>query len=321
MLLLLNIIFAGVSIGACAPDFTLQGYGESATGGANNNVTTVTTLDAFSKAVTATGAATIHVSGHISASTTGAEIKVTSDKTIIGDGSTAFLDGIGLHLKSVNNVVIRNIKFTLSNIDIKNNKVNDGDTLRIEDSTNIWIDHNEFYAIDPAVQTDKDLFDGLVDITHNSDHITVSYNYFHDHWKSNLIGSSDSDNHDRKITFHHNYWKNINSRAPSFRFGSGHIYNNYYQDIKDSAIHSRMGACLLVEHNVFENSKSPLEAHADSKTDGSFQINDNSYASTDTGLAPPTTSNCTLSVGYIYTLESTSTVKATVTQYAGIGKI
>jgi len=28
-----------------------------------------------------------------------------------------------------------------------------------------------------------DYYDGLLDITHGSDYVTVSYNYFHDHWK------------------------------------------------------------------------------------------------------------------------------------------
>lgn len=183
-----------------ALDFTVVGYGANATGSANKNAVTVSTLSEFVNAVTSVGAATVYVNGTINGTRNGTEVFVTSDKSIIGIGNNSFLDGVGLHLKNVNNVIIRNLKFSLVNTDIKNQKVkiNDGDCIRVEDNaTNLWIDHNEFYAEDPAKQKDKDLYDGLIDVTHTADHITISWNYFHDHWKSNLIGSSDTDNHDR----------------------------------------------------------------------------------------------------------------------------
>ncbi len=57
--------------------------------------------------------------------------------------------------------------------------------------------------------------------------------YFHDHWKSSLCGHSDSngaqDTGKLHITYAHNYWKNTNSRGPLIRFGTGHIYNSYYE--------------------------------------------------------------------------------------------
>lgn len=47
-------------------------------------------------------------------------------------------------------------------------------------------------------------------------------------WKASLIGHSDSNaNEDRgtlHITYANNYWNNINSRAPSVRFGTVHIF-------------------------------------------------------------------------------------------------
>lgn len=44
------------------------------------------------------------------------------------------------------------------------------------------------------------------------------------------------------------------------RFGEGHVYNNYYKDILTTAINSRMGAKMRIEHNVFENTKMRSEA-------------------------------------------------------------
>ena len=57
------------------------------------------------------------------------------------------------------------------------------DAVSIQKSTNVWIDHNEFFS-----DTDHgfDYYDGLLDITHGCDFITVSYNYFHDHYKVSL---------------------------------------------------------------------------------------------------------------------------------------
>ena len=58
-------------------------------------------------------------------------------------------------------------------------------------------------------------------------------NYFHDHHKASLVGHSDSNSSEDKgklrITYANNYWKNVGSRTPLIRFGTGHIYNNYYE--------------------------------------------------------------------------------------------
>ena len=71
-----------------------------------------------------------------------------------------------------------------------------------------------------------------MDISNAADLITVSYNSFHDHDKLGLVGSSDSATADighLRVTYHHNYYKNVVQRAPRVRFGQVHIYNNYYE--------------------------------------------------------------------------------------------
>lgn len=69
------------------------------------------------------------------------------------------------------------------------------------------------------------------------------------------------------VTYAYNYWSNLNSRTPSFRFGTGHICNNggIYMlifslagtltillvfDNNNDGINTRDGAQLLVENNV-----------------------------------------------------------------------
>lgn len=51
-------------------------------------------------------------------------------------------------------------------------------------------------------------------------------------FRASLAGHSDSNASEDKghlrITYANNYYKNVGSRTPLFRFGTGHIYNNYY---------------------------------------------------------------------------------------------
>lgn len=83
----------------------------------------------------------------------------------------------------------------------------------------------------------------------------MSWNYFHDHWKSSLVGNSDAlravDQGHLHITYHHNHWKNMGTRGPAGRFGHQHVYNNLYEDFHHQAIHSRSDNQVLVEGNVF----------------------------------------------------------------------
>lgn len=48
---------------------------------------------------------------------------------------------------------------------------------------------SEFYS---DLAHDKDYYDGLIDITHASEWVTISNTYLHDHWKASLIGHSDN---------------------------------------------------------------------------------------------------------------------------------
>ena len=73
-----------------------------------------------------------------------------------------------------------------------------------------------------------------MDIVRGSDWVTVSWNYFHDHYKTNLIGNDpafrDIDGGRLHVTFHHNHYSNCGTRGPAGRFGHQHVYNNYYED-------------------------------------------------------------------------------------------
>lgn len=190
-----------------------------------------------------------------SAANQGNRIKLTvgSNTTIVGlPGTHAAILGGSLNLQNVDNVIIRNIEFRNTFDYFPQWDPTDGesgnwnsayDSVSVKGSTHIWIDHNTFSDTGGSDDYSRMYFgrqyqqhDGTLDLTNASDLVTVSYNFFHDHDKTSLIGGSDSYTADagkERITFHHNYYKDVNQRAPRVRFGQVHLYNNYYEGTYD----------------------------------------------------------------------------------------
>ena len=84
------------------------------------------------------------------------------------------LEGVGLQISGQKNVIIRNMK-------IGKVLAAYGDAIRILESVNVWVDHCDLYG-DRSVG--KDTYDGLVDLSHGADWVTISHTYFHDHVRS-----------------------------------------------------------------------------------------------------------------------------------------
>ena len=332
LLLLLNKI----TIEAQTPDFSLTGYAYETTGGAGAPVVYVSNYNELKLFAENSTPYTIYVNGTIENGTDGGSIRVRSNKSIIGIGTSAFLYGVGFTINGYNNIIIRNIRFSMTGVTTRTDKpnvysstgdegrpqilTNGGDCIRLTGNCyNVWIDHCEFFSEDPAIQTNIDLYDGLIDITGTSYNVTVSWNYMHDHHKSHLVGSSDTDNFDRRITFHHNYFNNLKSRLPFYRFGKGHVFNNYYYNTP-SAINSRMEACLLIEKNYFENVSSKSVYDTGSILPGYAILSDNLFVNS----KAPVISSCdsfVLPYSYNHVLTNASDVKNVVKNYAGVGKI
>ncbi|KAI8241467.1 putative pectate lyase A [Colletotrichum sp. SAR 10_96] len=274
-------------------------------GGAGGTVTTVSSLAEFTAAVNEkdTAAKIVVVKGVIKGT---ANVRIGSNKSVIGLPGAGF-DGIGLHARRQSNIIVRNIKST-------NVLASTGDGLKIEQSTNVWVDHCEFSS---ALVSDKDYYDGLVDASHAADYMTISYTYFHDHWKTSLVGHSenngDEDKGHLRITYAHNYWANFGSRGPSLRFGTGHIYNSYYLN-GNSGINTRQGAQVLIQSNVFKNVSVPITTQ-DSDIVGYAVAIDNDLGGA-ANTAPVGTMNAN-SPGYSYSLLGSANVVATVPGQAG----
>lgn len=99
------------------------------TGGAGGTVVTVTTQADLAKYASASGKYVIKVKGKITISPKGTEIKVASDKTIIGLGTTGEIYQGGFNLNKVSNVIIRNLKIGRSHIYFYLNSVFGGSLL------------------------------------------------------------------------------------------------------------------------------------------------------------------------------------------------
>jgi pectate lyase len=282
----------------------------STTGGAGGSTVNATSLSALTAAVKASATSTVRVSGNF---TCGTDLVVSSNKTIVGVGSGSGLTGCGLKLKSVKNVIIQNLKISFVKA-----SGGTGDSIHIEKSDHLWIDHNDLSS-DTSHGTDY--YDGQLDITHAADFITVSNNYIHDHIKCSLIGHSDKnaaeDTGKLHVTYDHNYFRNCDQRTPSIRFGTLHAYNNYFVN-GTTGIHTRMNAQALVQNNAWSGVKTPIETTQDSKVDGYVNESGNVFGG---GTNRITRTGSMTSVPYAYTLESASAVASTVPANAGTGKI
>jgi pectate lyase len=256
----------------------------------------------------------------------------TKGITIIGaNGSSA---NFGITIIKSNNVVVRNMK-----IGALGGASNDADMLRIDTSSNVWLDHNELFAVNNECNgsPDGDLtFESAIDIKKDSHNITVSYNLIRDSKKVGLDGSSSSDiAGGREITFHHNIYKHVNARLPLQRGGWTHMYNNLYDGITDSGINVRQAGYTLIEKNWFENARNPVTCRYDSSNCGWWDLRDNnvknpgdfatynitwSSGGTIDATNWTTTAPFPISIPYSYSPVTPQCVKDKLASVAGVGK-
>jgi pectate lyase len=261
------------------------------------------------------------------------EIKeFTRGITIQGaNGSSA---NFGIVVNKSSNVIVRNMK-----IGALAGASNDADMIRIDSGVNVWIDHNELFAVNNECKgsPDGDLtFESAIDIKKESQNITVSYNIIRDSKKVGLDGSSSTDiGGGRKITFHHNIYRNVGARLPLQRGGWTHMYNNLYDGITSSGINVRQNGYALIESNWFQNAVNPVTCRFDSSNCGKWDLRNNNirnpgdfatYNITWTGGGTIDATNWTttapfpISIPYSYSPVTPQCVKDKIAQYAGVGK-
>ncbi|WP_229068407.1 polysaccharide lyase family 1 protein [Actinoplanes sp. DH11] len=250
------------------------------------------------------------------------ELKGISNVTIVGAGSGATFDQLGIHIRDSRNIVIQNV--TVKNVKKSGSPLsNGGDAISMESTVrNVWVDHVTL----EASGGESEGFDGLFDMKDDTQYVTLSYSILRNSGRGGLVGSSETDTGNSFITYHHNKYENIDSRTPLLRGGIAHMFNNHYLKLNESGINSRAGAKAKVENNYFEDSKDVLGTFYTSAA-GSWQVAGNvldnvtwsAPGSENKPAGPNLTSTTSVTVPYAATLDSASCVPAIVAATAGAG--
>ncbi|GHJ02970.1 pectate lyase [Streptomyces olivaceus] len=251
------------------------------------------------------------------------ELKQISNVTLVGVGNGAVFDQLGIHIREASNIVIQNV--TVRNVKKSGSPTsNGGDAIGMEsDVRNVWVDHTTL----EASGGESEGYDGLFDMKANTQYVTLSYSTLRNSGRGGLIGSSESDVSNGYVTFHHNLYENIDSRAPLLRGGTAHMYNNHYKGLSKSGINSRAGAKAKVDSNYFEDSKDVLGTFYTDAA-GSWQVSGNIYDNVtwsqpgedNNPAGPDPQSNTSVSIPYSYPLDDASCVPDVVSATAGANK-
>jgi pectate lyase len=236
-------------------------------------------------------------------------LELASDKTLYGLSDSATLRG-GIGIGSAAGDVVRNVIVHNLRVDASTSTL-EGDGVQIRYAHHVWIDHCEI----------RDAADGLMEIVHGSDFVTVSHTRFryaasdragriaalvgHD------AGNAAEDRGHLNVTWLYNWWSDNVPRALVGRFGSLHLFNNLFASPgNEDVLNADVSAQFLVENNVFVGVASPHAVSPDSSA--VLQASGNAYVETmgardvrGTAAVPP----------YEYSLDSV--VAALITGEAG----
>ena len=242
---------------------------------------------------------------------------IGSNKTIIGVNGARIAFG-GLRVTpsasfTAENIIIRNIEFwdahgsTEYDTTAYSSSKASADNLVIEASgdptngsytyvaQNIWIDHCSFSDGKCEDLTRNYNHDGSLDAK-AAKYMTVSYCEFTNHDKVTLLAPNETctDEEQRQITFHHNYYHGAIQRMPRTRACQVHIYNNYYNNIGNDgnagySLGPGINAQFIVENNYFGTHASYIVKYFDSST--STSTLSKIYAS---GNSPTLSDTCTI---------------------------
>ncbi|GLQ91633.1 hypothetical protein [Dyella acidisoli] len=195
---------------------------------------------------------------------------VGSNKTVTSTDGKAVIEGRGLRLVDVQNVVISNLTIQ----DINPSVIFAGDAITLDGVDNVWIDHNKFFMIGRQM-----IAAGFGAVTH----VTVSWNDFDgstpyaaygdgDHYWNMLFESSD-----QSVTIVNNWVHHFAGRAPiiTANGSTGHgvfqIVNNYFQDgsVYGHGLNAYNGIDVLVEANFYDQVPMPILKNANPDQVGS----------------------------------------------------
>ncbi|MEU7471418.1 pectinesterase family protein [Streptomyces sp. NPDC044984] len=234
---------------------SVDALGQNGTyGGRDGRTVTVRTQADLEKYATAAEPYVIVVAGTIMMNPVGKEVKVASDKTIVGSGTSGHIVGGGFFLgQGVHNVIIRNLTIRDAYQGVWNDKDHDYDAIQMDGAHHVWIDHNDL----------RNMADGLIDVRKDSTYVTVSWNRLSQNNKTFGIGWTENVTTD--ITIHHNWFRETEQRNPSTdNAAHAHLYNNFLEDVAGTSInssygnYSRGGTRMVLENSYFQGMRNPV---------------------------------------------------------------
>ncbi|MDG9718718.1 pectinesterase family protein [Streptomyces sp. DH24] len=234
---------------------SVNALGQNGTyGGRDGQTVTVRTQAELEKYATAAEPYVIVVAGTIDIAPVGKEIKVASDKTIVGSGTAGHIVGGGFFLgPGVHNVIIRNLTVRDTYQGVWNDKDHDFDAIQMDGAHHVWIDHNDL----------RRMADGLIDVRKDSTNVTVSWNKLSQDNKAFGIGWTENVKTD--ITIHHNWIRETEQRNPSTdNAAHAHLYNNFLEDVAGTDIkssygnYSRGATRMVLENSYFQGVSNPV---------------------------------------------------------------
>ncbi|MEE1832599.1 pectinesterase family protein [Streptomyces sp. SP17KL33] len=238
---------------------SVNALGQNGTyGGRDGKTVTVRTLADLEKYATAAEPYVIVVAGTIDMNPVGKEIKIASDKTIVGSGTSGHIVGGGFFLGSgVHNVIIRNLTIRDSYQGTWNDKDHDFDAIQMDGAHHVWIDHNDL----------RHMADGLIDSRKDTTYVTVSWNRLSQNNKTFGIGWTTNTTAD--LTIHHNWFRETEQRNPSTdNVAHAHLYNNFLEDVSGTDITSSYGnyargnTKMVLENSYFQGMRNPVTKDA-----------------------------------------------------------
>ncbi|OJD40784.1 polysaccharide lyase family 1 protein [Diplodia corticola] len=259
-------------------------------------------------------------------------IDVKSNKSIVGVGEAGVIRGKGFRFVSgAQNIIFQNVHVT----ELNPQYIWGGDAFQMAGSDLIWLDHVKISLVGRQMLVTGYETAGRVTISNSEldgqTSWSASCNGEH-YWTMLLLGDGD------QITFANNYVHDTSGRSP--KVGDKvtlHAVNNYFQTNQGHNFDVSDGAQMLVEGNVFEDCKAPMNIAV---TGGVFSVPDSSAAAqcssalgrdcqlnqlTDSGdFGSFTDTTVVDSIGAadsVWEAIAASEVASTVVAGAGIGKI
>jgi pectate lyase len=226
-----------------------DGFGGQATGGGAGREVVARNAEELKAFVAAPEPLVIKIDGPLSVGL----VTVGSNKTLVGSGPSATIQGNLLIGGGAQNVIVRNLTFSNP---MSSKGKGGGDGITVRGGKTVWIDHCTF----------RDCGDGCVDVTEGADFVTVSWCKFSytkqpKHRFVMLTTGREGKKHKNKakVTLHHNWFgEKCDQRMPAARKAQVHLYNNYFNCSGNSyCTNIREGAELLSESNYYEKVQNP----------------------------------------------------------------